>query len=101
LVHRKHESRWLEVAERIGEEQAQRFWDHVALTPGSKADGVRLEPLKGSAGKAKDGWSKVLHWRVPGSPARFDYRYRDDFEGGAIGDPHLVVRIEAISYGSH
>ncbi|HYM53748.1 MAG TPA: hypothetical protein VES97_00185, partial [Solirubrobacteraceae bacterium] len=31
LVHRRHEGRWGELAERIGLAQAQRIYDHLAM----------------------------------------------------------------------
>lgn len=100
LVHRKHEQRWNALPEHIPLEQAQRFYDHVTQTPGEPAEGIRMTHLRGSAGKAKDGWSKVHHWRVPGSAVRLDYRFRGDYVG-AKGDPHPIVRIEAIRLSSH
>lgn len=102
LVHRKHAGRWDELADRIGLEQAQRFYDHVAQTPGVVPEGVRVNILKGRAGKPQeDGFSRTVHWRVPGSAARIDYQYNATYTGGAEGDPHGVVRILAISYTSH
>jgi hypothetical protein len=100
LVHRKHEGRWLALTDVIPLDQAQRFYDHVSQTPGEPAEGIRLTHLRGAAGRAKDGWSRVFHWRVPGSAARLDYVYRDDHVG-AEGDPHPVVRIQAINLSSH
>jgi hypothetical protein len=100
LVHRKHEDRWLSLTDHIPLAQAQRFYDHVSQTPGTSADGIRLMQLRGCAGEAKDGWSRVFHWRVPGSATRLDYVYRDDHVG-AKGDPHPVVRIRAINFSSH
>jgi hypothetical protein len=81
-------------------EQAQRFYDHVAQTPGEPAEGIRITHLRGTAGRATDNWSRVFHWRVPGSATRLDYVYRDDYVGEE-GDPHPVVRIKAINFSSH
>jgi len=100
LVHRRHEDRWLSIVDHIPLEQAQRFYDHVARTPGEPAEGIRLTQLRGSAGRGREGWSRVFHWRVPGSATRLDYVYRDDHVGSAA-DPHAVVRIQAITYSSH
>lgn len=36
LVHRKYEAAWNQIVERVGMQQAQQFWDHVAYTPGIK-----------------------------------------------------------------
>ena len=100
LVHRKHEDRWLSITEHVPLEQAQRFYDHVSQTPGSPAKGIQLIQMRGSAGAAKEGWSRVFHWRVPGSVARLDYVYRDDYVGER-GDAHAIVRVKAISVFSH
>jgi len=100
LVHRKHEGRWLSLTDHIPLAQAQRFYDHVSQTPGEPAEGVQLSYLRGKAGEAKDGWSRVLHWRVPGNAARLDYVYRDDYVG-VKGDAHPVVQIRAINLSSH
>jgi hypothetical protein len=35
LVHRRYLDTWNSLAERVGLENAQRSWDHVAFTPGS------------------------------------------------------------------
>lgn len=99
LVHRKHERRWLSLTEHIPLEQAQRFYDHIAQTPGAPAEGIRLTHVRGTAGRAREGWSRVLHWRVPGSATRLNYAYRDDYVGPE-GDPHPVVRIMTISFAS-
>lgn len=102
LVHRKHEERWHELAQRVGLEQAQRFFDHVAMTPGEPAEGVSVTVLKGSAGRPHEpGFSQTRHWRVPGQAARLDYQFNGSYEGGKTGDPHAVVRVIAISYSSH
>jgi hypothetical protein len=100
LVHRKHEDRWLSLADHIPLAQAQQFYDHVSQTPGKPAERVHLTCLRGKAGEAKDGWSRVFHWRVPGSATRLDYVYRDDYVG-IRGDPHPVVQIRAINFSSH
>ncbi len=102
LVHRRHERAWHQLADRIGLDQAQRFYDHVSASPATVPAGVRVTKLKGSAGRAKEsGFSSRLHWRVPGSPARIDYEYCDEYRGGRQGDPHRVVRVVAINYSSH
>lgn len=50
LVHRKYESAWEQIVERVGIQQAQQFWDHVAKTPGMKDPIASTRPLKGKAG---------------------------------------------------
>ncbi|MGH2822629.1 MAG: hypothetical protein ACRDLY_06300 [Thermoleophilaceae bacterium] len=102
LVHRKHEARWNELVDRVGLEQAQRFYDHVCQTPGAPAEGIRVTPLRGRAGRPQEpGFSQTLHWRVPGRAARIDYQYNAAYRGGRKGDPHPVVRIIAINFSSH
>jgi hypothetical protein len=102
LVHRKHQSRWDELAVRIGLDQAQRFYDHVAQHPGEAPEGIKVNILKGKAGKPEElGFSRTVHWRVHGSAARLDYQYNENYAGGRDGDPHGVVRVIAISYSSH
>lgn len=102
LVHRKHEERWNELADRVGLDQAPRFYDHVSRTPGTPPEGVNVSRLRGRAGKPHEvGFSSTLHWRVPGRAARIDYQYNPEYRGGQRGDPHPVVRIIAISFSSH
>lgn len=102
LVHQRHAARWEQLAERIGLEQAQRFYDHVAQNPGAPAAGIRMNILRGSAGNPEEqGFSKTVHWRVPGSGARLNYQYHSRYTGGRDGDEHAVVRVIAISFGSH
>lgn len=102
LVHQKHAPRWEQLVERIGLEQAQRFYDHVAQHPGAPAAGIRMNILKGRAGNPEEqGFSRTVHWRVPGSGARIDYQYHARYGGGRDGDEHGVVRVIAIAFGSH
>jgi hypothetical protein len=54
LVHQKHAPRWEQLVERIGLEQAQRFYDHVAQHPGAPAAGIRMNILKGRAGSPEE-----------------------------------------------
>lgn len=102
LVHRQHFGRYERLTEVVGLTQAQRFHDHVSQTPGAKPEGVHMTMLRGKAGKPhEDGFSRTLHWRMPGSGARVDYQYNAKYTGGAEGDPHAIVRIIAVSLGSH
>lgn len=100
IVHRKMEPRWLDIETHVNIDQAQRFYDHVTRSPGTVAAGIKMTPMKGKAYEAKDGWSRMMHWRVPGSAVRFDYRWRDDHVV-EDGDPHRVVRLEVVSVSSH
>lgn len=90
----------MSIAKHVPLEQPQRFYDHVSQTPGSPAKGIQLIQMHGSAGAAKEGWPRVFHRRVPGSAARLDYVYRDDYVGER-GDAHAIVRVKAISVSSH
>jgi hypothetical protein len=102
LVHRRHQQRWEELADRIGLDQAQRFYDHVAQHPGEPAEGVRMNVLRGRAGDpGETGFSRTVHWRVPGRAARLDYQYHPHYSGGSAGDKHAVVRVIAIVLSSH
>jgi hypothetical protein len=102
LVHRQHEARWDELTERVGIEQAQRLYDHLATTPGQPPGGPKVNILRGAAGRPQEpGFSRTVHWRVPGSAARIDYQYHDRYTGGSKGDPHPIVRIIAVSFSSH
>lgn len=102
LVHNRHQHRWDELEDRIGLDQAQRFYDHVAQHPGEPAEGIRMNVLRGKAGKPdEEGFSRTVHWRVPGSAARLDYQYDAEYSGGGEGDEHAVVRVIAIAFSSH
>lgn len=46
------------------------------------------------------GWSKTYHYEIS-SAGRIDYQFHNEFKGGDRGDPHPVVAILTISYGSH
>lgn len=101
LVHRKFANRWDEIVERVGLQQAQQFWDHVSLTPGSTSGLASITILKGKAGRPQGpGWSRTHHYELTGS-ARIDYEYHNEYRVGGQGDPHRVVAILTISFGSH
>ena len=101
LVHRKFQNRWTEVVDRVGLQQAKQFWDHVATTPGQKSPIASITILKGKAGlPMADGWSRTHHYEISGA-GRIDYQYHNEYADGAKGDPHRVVAIMTISYGSH
>ncbi len=83
-------------------DQAQRFYDHVAQHPGEPAGGIKMNVLRGKAGNPdEDGFSRTIHWRVPGRAARLDYQYNAKYTGGSDGDEHGVVRVVAIAFSSH
>ena len=87
LVHRKYEAAWNQIVERVGMQQAQQFWDHVAYTPGIK------DPI------AK-GFSKTIHYELS-SMARINYQYCDEYQTSPDRDKHHVVFILSIDYSSH
>ena len=65
LVHRKYEAAWNQIVERVGMQQAQQFWDHVAYTPGIKDPIANTCFLRGKAGVPKGkGFSKTIHYEL-------------------------------------
>jgi hypothetical protein len=86
---------------RVGIQQAQQFWDHVSMTPGSTSPIASTTILRGKAGMPMgSGWSKTYHYEVSGA-GRIDYQFHNAYSAGAKGDKHKVVAILTISYASH
>ncbi|MEU7000279.1 hypothetical protein [Nonomuraea sp. NPDC046570] len=101
LVHRRFLQHYAQMAERVGLQQAQQFWDHVAHEPGKPDPIAQTCFLRGKAGRPQSsGWSRTIHYELSSS-ARIDYQYCDDFQTCADGDAHPVVAILTINYGSH
>jgi hypothetical protein len=101
LVHRRFQRHYEELVDRVGIQQAQQFWDHVATSPGSPSAVASTCYLRGKAGRPQGpGWSRTIHYELTGS-ARIDYQFHDDFCTEADGDPHPVVAILTVSYSSH
>lgn len=101
LVERRFHQKWLELADRVGVESANQFWDHVAMTPGQMPDINGSCLLRGKAGAPKgEGWSRTVHYEVS-SMCRIDYQYKDAYQTHADGDVHKVVAILTINYSSH
>lgn len=100
LVHRKHAALWAQLADRVGEQNAQRAWEHLAHTPNLPPKIGQCTKLRGTEKFAKDGWSAVYHYEVSGA-GRIDYQFNAAFAGGANGDPHPVVRIIKLDLSSH
>lgn len=101
LVHRKFKNHWDEMVNRVGLQQAQQFWDHVSMSPGTKSAIASITILRGRAGWPMEaGWSKTHHYEVSGA-GRIDYQYHNAFAGGAASDTHRVVAILTINYSSH
>jgi hypothetical protein len=101
LVHKAFYSHYLDLVAQVGAQQAKQFWDHVAHAPGMPAPVAQTTVLKGRAGKPQGpGWSRTIHYEVSSS-ARIDYQYHDAYITAPNGDPHRVVAILTINYGSH
>ena len=101
MVHRKYRSAWEQIVERVGLQQAQQFWDHVAKTPGMKDPIANTCYLRGKAGVPKEkGFSKTIHYELS-SMARINYQYCDFYQTKPDGDAHKVVFILTIDYSSH
>ena len=101
LVHRQYLDVWSSLAERVGLENAQQFWDHVAMTPGAHPKVGTSSVMKGKHAAPKaEGFSKTIHYEITGA-GRIDYQWNAAYEGGALGDAHPVVWILTIDLGSH
>jgi len=101
LIHRQFKNHYEQLPSRIGLEQAQRFWDHLATSPGVMPATAGSCILKGRAGQPSGpGWSRTVHYELS-SMARANYQYNDAYTGGALGDPHPVVRILTLDFSSH
>ena len=101
LVHRQYLETWNSLAERIGLENAQQFWDHVALTPGEHPRIGTSSVMKGRHNGPKwPGYTKTIHYEISGA-GRIDYQYNRASTEGAQRDAHSVVKILTIDLGSH
>lgn len=101
LVHRKFQQHWDQLATRVGLQQAQELWDHLAHQPGTPPDTARTCFLKGKPGRPRaEGWSRTVHYEVS-SMARVNYQYHSDYVTSPDGDPHPVVAILTIDFSSH
>ncbi|HEX6472177.1 MAG TPA: hypothetical protein VF069_24000 [Streptosporangiaceae bacterium] len=100
-MHKRFRSHYEELPARVGLQQAQQFWDHVADAPGSPDPIAPTTILKGKAGRPKGpGWSRTIHYELSSS-ARIDYQYHNAYTTTPDGDPHPVVAILTINYSSH
>lgn len=101
LVHRKFLNHWNQMVDRVGQETAQQFWDHVAATPGEKCAVGATCILRGKAGQPQAlGWSRTYHFEISGA-GRIDYQFHHRYKTSSQGDEHPVVAILTIAYGSH
>ncbi|MHB8875301.1 MAG: hypothetical protein ACYC8T_16570 [Myxococcaceae bacterium] len=100
-MHRGFLADWKSLAERVGLQSAQQFWDHVAHTPGQPPKVGTASIMKGKHNGPKwPGYSKTIHYEISGA-GRIDYQYADDTTEGERGDAHPVVKILSINLGSH
>ena len=70
------------------------------MSPGSPPDIGSVTKLRGKAGKPSPGFTGRYHYEAS-SKARVDYEFHQNFDGGARGDEHAVVRILTINFSSH
>jgi hypothetical protein len=101
LVHRQYLDAWNSLVERVGLENAQQFWDHVAVTPGEHPRVGTSSVMKGKHNGPKwPGYSKTIHYEISGA-GRIDYQYNPASTEGAQRDLHGVAKILTIDLGSH
>lgn len=101
LVHRRFLGQWENLPPRVGLENAQQFWDHVATSPGQPPAVGSSTILKGRAGQpGEPGFSRTIHYEITGA-GRIDYQFSDQFRTSPQSDEHRVVRILTISLDSH
>jgi len=101
LVHRKFAKHWRQLTDRVGIQQAQELWDHLAQTPTEMPATASTCFLRGKAGLPQGpGWSRTIHYEVT-SKARVDYQFHNAFVTEAGGDPHQVVAILTVNFSSH
>jgi hypothetical protein len=56
--------------------------------------------LRGKAGRAVGGFSRVIHYEISGA-GRINYRFHNEYDKGAYGDAHSIVQILTIDLSSH
>ncbi len=68
LVHHRYKDLWDQLPTRVGLENAQQFYDHVANTPEHIPAVGRTTILRGKAGQPKDaGFSRTIHYEISGA----------------------------------
>lgn len=88
LVHRQFLDTWNSLAERVGLENAQQFWDHVAFTPGEHPRVGTSSVMMGKHNSPKwPGYSKTIHYEISGA-GRIDYQYNQASTEGAHREIH-------------
>lgn len=75
LVHREFLEEWKSLPERVGLQNAQQFWDHVAQSPGEPPKVGRSSKMKGKHhGPKWPGYSSTIHYEISGA-GRLDYQF--------------------------
>jgi len=100
LVHRQYADAWENLADRVGLESAQQFYDHTTESPDQHPKVGTSGLLRGDHNKGKNGWSRRVHYEISGA-GRIDYEYHPTYKTGHDGDEHPVVRILVINLSSH
>ncbi len=101
LVHHRLRERWAALPGRVGLENAQQFWDHVATNPGQPASVGSTSILRGKAGQPRaPGFSRTIHYEITGA-GRIDLQFANTFKTKDGADPHPVVFILSINLSSH
>jgi hypothetical protein len=100
LVHRQYAEAWESLADRVGLESAQQFYDHITQTPDQHPKVGTTGLLRGNHNKGKDGWSRRVHYEISGA-GRIDYEYHPTYKTSGDGDEHAVVRILVVNLSSH
>jgi hypothetical protein len=96
LVHREFLDEWNSLADRIGLNSAQQFWDHVATSPGQHPSVGRSSVMKGRHfGPKWPGYSPTIHYEISGA-GRLNYQFNPAAQDGSKGDQHPVVKILSI-----
>lgn len=100
-MDRRYADLYSRMADAVGMQQAQKFWDHIAATPNEWPRPGNSCILRGRAGLPQGpGWSRTIHYELS-SMARVDYQYHNEYKTSEDGDPHPVVAILTVSYSSH
>ena len=100
LVHHKFKDLWDALPERVGIQNAERVWDHLAQQPGLAPLIGQCTKMKGMAKFATNGWSPIYHYEIS-SMGRLDYQFHQEHQATVDLEPCKVVRILRISLSSH
>jgi hypothetical protein len=100
LVHRQYANAWENLADRVGVENAQQFYDHITQTPDQHPKVSTSGLLRGNHNKGQNGWSRRVHYEITGA-GRIYYEYHATYKTSDDGDEHAVVRILVINLSSY